>query len=136
MPSSGMLCHVDLVRIDVSEEHSTSIIRVTRIGELGTMLAVPSYQRTLLMLFLAHQLSTRQWRSYVPLKHQFLQQPHGRRTMEKVRNPSNSECYIYHCHNHLDFNISYNLMFHMTEIVYIINKQCNERYTMLQKYSR
>jgi hypothetical protein len=46
MASSGMLRHVALVRTDVSEELSTSIIRVTRIGELGTMLvtasAVPS----------------------------------------------------------------------------------------------
>jgi hypothetical protein len=31
-----------LVRTDVSEETSTSIIRVIRIGELGTMLAVTS----------------------------------------------------------------------------------------------
>jgi hypothetical protein len=31
-----MLCHVALVRTDVSEELSASIIRVTRIGELGT----------------------------------------------------------------------------------------------------
>jgi hypothetical protein len=34
--------HVALVRTDVSEECSTSIIRVTRTGELGTMLAVTS----------------------------------------------------------------------------------------------
>jgi hypothetical protein len=31
-----MLRFVDLVRTDVSEEFSVSIIRVTRIGELGT----------------------------------------------------------------------------------------------------
>jgi hypothetical protein len=37
---------VALVRIDVSEELSASIIRVTRIGELGTTLAVTSNQRT------------------------------------------------------------------------------------------
>jgi hypothetical protein len=40
MPSSGMLRRVDLVRIDVSEERITHIIRVTRINELGTMLVV------------------------------------------------------------------------------------------------
>jgi hypothetical protein len=42
MPSSGMLHRVVLVRIDVSEECIASIIRVTRIGELGTTLAVTS----------------------------------------------------------------------------------------------
>jgi hypothetical protein len=31
-----------LVRTDISVEHSTSIIRVSKIGELGTMLAVTS----------------------------------------------------------------------------------------------
>jgi hypothetical protein len=36
-----------LVRTDVWEELSASIIRVTRIGELGTRLAVTSNQRTL-----------------------------------------------------------------------------------------
>jgi hypothetical protein len=36
MASSGMLRSVALVRTDVSEELSASIIRVTRIGELGT----------------------------------------------------------------------------------------------------
>jgi hypothetical protein len=46
MPSSGMLRHVALVRTDVSEELSASIIRVTRIGELGTTLAVSSNRRT------------------------------------------------------------------------------------------
>jgi hypothetical protein len=35
-----MLHRVALVRTDVSEELSTSLIRVTRIGELGTTLAV------------------------------------------------------------------------------------------------
>jgi DNA-binding TFAR19-related protein (PDSD5 family) len=35
MPSSGMLRRVTLVRTDISEELSASIIRVIRIGELG-----------------------------------------------------------------------------------------------------
>jgi hypothetical protein len=43
-----MLRRVALLRTDDSEERSDSIIRVTRIGELGTMLAVTSNQRTLL----------------------------------------------------------------------------------------
>jgi hypothetical protein len=38
MPSSEMLHRVALVRTDVSDELSASIIRVTRIGELGTLL--------------------------------------------------------------------------------------------------
>jgi hypothetical protein len=35
-PSSGMLLPVALVRTDVSDEGITAIIRVTRIGEVGT----------------------------------------------------------------------------------------------------
>jgi hypothetical protein len=46
MVSSGLLRRVALVRPDVSEERSSSIIRATRIGELGT-LAVTSNRRTL-----------------------------------------------------------------------------------------
>jgi hypothetical protein len=40
MVYSGMLRHAALVRTDVLEEPSASFIRVTRIGELGTTLAV------------------------------------------------------------------------------------------------
>jgi hypothetical protein len=42
MSSSGVLRRVALVTTDVSEELSASIIRVTRIGELGTMLITAS----------------------------------------------------------------------------------------------
>jgi hypothetical protein len=42
-----MLRRVDRVRTDVSEERSASIIKVTRIGELGTTLAVTNNRRTL-----------------------------------------------------------------------------------------
>jgi hypothetical protein len=42
-----MLRRVALVRSDVSEELSPSFIGVTRIGELGTTLAVTSNRRTL-----------------------------------------------------------------------------------------
>jgi hypothetical protein len=40
--SSGMLRRVALVSTDVSEELSASFIRVTRIGEFGTMLVTAS----------------------------------------------------------------------------------------------
>jgi hypothetical protein len=43
-----MLHCVALVRTDVSEELNASIIRVTRIGELGTTLAATSNRRMLL----------------------------------------------------------------------------------------
>jgi hypothetical protein len=39
MPSSGMLRHVALIRTDVSDKRITSIISMTRIGELEIMLA-------------------------------------------------------------------------------------------------
>jgi hypothetical protein len=45
MVSSGMLRRVALVRTDVSEERNASFIRETRIGELGTTLAVTSNLR-------------------------------------------------------------------------------------------
>jgi hypothetical protein len=50
MASSGTLRRVALVRTDVSEELSSSFIRVTRISELGTTLAVTSNQRMLLKI--------------------------------------------------------------------------------------
>jgi hypothetical protein len=46
MASSGKLRHVPLVRTNVSEELSASIIKVTRISERGT-LAVTSNGHTL-----------------------------------------------------------------------------------------
>jgi hypothetical protein len=47
MASSGVLRLVALVRTDASEELSASFIWVTRIGELGTTLALTSNRRTL-----------------------------------------------------------------------------------------
>jgi hypothetical protein len=47
MTCSGMLRRVALVRTGVSEELGASFIRVTRICELGTALAVTSNRRTL-----------------------------------------------------------------------------------------
>jgi hypothetical protein len=48
-----MLRRAALGRTDVSEELSASFIRVTRIGELGSTLAVTSNQRTLRLLVTA-----------------------------------------------------------------------------------
>jgi hypothetical protein len=58
MSSSGMLTCVALVIINVSEELRASIVRVTKIGELGTMLAVIGSVRRVLVrltLFLVHR---------------------------------------------------------------------------------
>jgi hypothetical protein len=57
MASSGMLLRVALVRTEVLEELSSSIIRVTRIDELGT-LAVTSNRRMLSCLLLPSYDST------------------------------------------------------------------------------
>jgi hypothetical protein len=74
MASSGMLRRMVLVRTDVSEELSASFISVTRIGELGTALAVTSNRRTLRRntnwyFLMKEALSS--------LKRRFLQEPHG-----------------------------------------------------------
>jgi hypothetical protein len=47
MASYGILRRVALVRTGVSEELISSFVRLTRIGELGTTLAVTSKRRTL-----------------------------------------------------------------------------------------
>jgi hypothetical protein len=52
-----MLRRVALVRTDDSEELSTSFIRVTRIGELGTTLAVTNNQRTILVTLMKEALT-------------------------------------------------------------------------------
>jgi hypothetical protein len=81
MASSGILHRVALVRTDVSEELSASIIRVTRIGELGTTVIV--FLRSVRWLlvtatFLVHRfLSPWWWRRYVSPKRRFLLEPHG-----------------------------------------------------------
>jgi hypothetical protein len=55
MVSSGTLRRAALVRIDVSQELSASIIRVTRFGELGTTLAVTINRRTLRRITISSQ---------------------------------------------------------------------------------
>jgi hypothetical protein len=57
MPSSGMLHHVALVKTEVSEERSASIIRVASIGELGTLSVTSnqhSLQRNTMLLVMAN----------------------------------------------------------------------------------
>jgi hypothetical protein len=66
MVSSEMFFRIALVRTDVSEEFSASFIRVTRIGELGTALAVASNRRTMV------DRSAKFLRNVG-----FLQEPHG-----------------------------------------------------------
>jgi hypothetical protein len=56
-----MLRHVALVRTDVLEEFRASIIKVTRIGELGTRLTVSSNQRSsspILVTLMMEELSS------------------------------------------------------------------------------
>jgi hypothetical protein len=55
MPSSRMLHHVALVGTDISEERSASLIRVTRISEVGTTLAI-TINRLLVFLCSMHWL--------------------------------------------------------------------------------
>jgi hypothetical protein len=82
--SSGRLRRVALVRTDVSEELSSSIIRVIRIRELRKTLALTNNRRTLrrnkssqLALFLVHWFLSLWWRrGYLPPKRRFLQEPH------------------------------------------------------------
>jgi hypothetical protein len=50
MASSGMLHHVALVRTDISEELSASIIRMTRMCELGTLAVFLRSVRQLLVM--------------------------------------------------------------------------------------
>jgi hypothetical protein len=56
MPFLGLLRRVVLVVIDVSEELGASIIRLTRIGELRTTLAVTS-QKTAFFIVTAVKTS-------------------------------------------------------------------------------
>jgi hypothetical protein len=51
---SGMIRCVAIVRTDVFDERTTSIITVTRIGELGITLAVRVFRRVILLLVTAN----------------------------------------------------------------------------------
>jgi hypothetical protein len=58
MAFSGMLRRVALVKTDVLKELSASVIRVTRIGELGTTLAATSNRRSLFLRNVRRLLAT------------------------------------------------------------------------------
>jgi hypothetical protein len=66
--SSGILRHAPFVGINVSEESRASIIRATRMGELGTLAVTKNRRRWF--------LSPWSWRCYVPPKCRFLPKPH------------------------------------------------------------
>jgi hypothetical protein len=67
IPSSGMWRRMALVQTDISEVCIASIIRVKRINELGTTLALT------INWFSSPWL----WRQYIPPKCMLLQDPHG-----------------------------------------------------------
>jgi hypothetical protein len=85
MSSSWILRGVALLRTDVSEERIAYIIRGTRLGKLGKMLAVTSNRITLrrnTLLVTANVIPSSpslvtpiMWR-YVPPKRRILEEPH------------------------------------------------------------
>jgi hypothetical protein len=58
MPSSEMLRRAFRVRTDVSEERSAFIIRMTRVGELGTKLATEARSEETLSINLYYSISS------------------------------------------------------------------------------
>jgi hypothetical protein len=66
LPSSGKL-YLASVRTEVSEEISTSIIRVTRIGQLGTTLAVTSNRRFIIEDDILHSQRRENLKSYMSI---------------------------------------------------------------------
>jgi hypothetical protein len=81
MPSCRILRRVALVKTNVSEERSTSIISVTRIRELGTSVVTSNRctlrkKDLLLTLLLEHRFLPPWWRRlYVLPTRRFLQEP-------------------------------------------------------------
>jgi hypothetical protein len=87
-PSSGMLRRVAVVRTEVSEEPNVSIIRATRIGELGTTLTISSNYLVFLFSMLrllvtanvvlsSSIIVTLMMEALGSSKRLFLQEPHG-----------------------------------------------------------
>jgi hypothetical protein len=77
MPSFGMLRHVVLVRTDVSKECIASILRVTRIGELGTTLRSVIRLLVTVNIHRSPILVTMMKEVIRSPKRRFLHEPHG-----------------------------------------------------------
>jgi hypothetical protein len=79
MAYSRMLRRVALVRTDVSEELCVSIIKVTRIGELGTLTVTSNLHRLLVTANVPSSpiLVTLMMEALSSPKRRFLQEPHG-----------------------------------------------------------
>jgi hypothetical protein len=87
-----MLRSVALARTDVSEELSASIIRVTRIGELGTTLAVTSNRRTLRNIIRIIKSRRMRWAGHMTLMREkrnvyrlLVGTPKGNRSLRRTR---------------------------------------------------
>jgi hypothetical protein len=113
MVSSGMLRHVALVRTNVSEELSAYFIKVTRIGALGTSLAVTSNRRSVRRLLVTANvvpsspiLVNLKKRRYVPPKRRLLEEPHGVTSQKAL---------------FLNLYIFYNILY-LADIVWIFGK--------------
>jgi hypothetical protein len=81
MVSTGMIRRVALVRTEVSEEISASVIRGTRVVEIWTTIAVTSNRRTLLVsvsFVPSAQILVTLMKEVLSFpKLRFLQEPHG-----------------------------------------------------------
>jgi hypothetical protein len=69
MASSGMLRRVVLVRTDVSQELSVSIIRVIRIGEIGTLAVTNRRRRNIPEDAILHSRRRENLKSYIIIYH-------------------------------------------------------------------
>jgi hypothetical protein len=79
MPSSGMWCLWLLLRTDVSEKHIATIIKETRICEVGANLALTSNRCSLRRNTIYYFWL---WRSCVLPKRRFLHESHGVRSQK------------------------------------------------------
>jgi hypothetical protein len=67
MPSSWVLCRVALVRIDVSEEHIASIMRVTRISSSETSVLTRTTSHTIPEYVISRSHCCKKLKCYITL---------------------------------------------------------------------